>query len=92
MRRLDAMAGRAAACEGGLESCNCVSGHRGELPDPAAVAFGEQDLDAPLTGEEAVQACGALESGRTRPLSLSVALLTGMEEKEPARRPTGCVP
>ena len=48
------MVGRAAACEDGLESCNCVSGHRGELPDPAAAAFGEQDLDAPLTGEEAV--------------------------------------
>nr|XP_014333228.1 PREDICTED: uncharacterized protein LOC106700770 [Bos mutus] len=32
MRRLDAMAGRAAACEDGLESCNCVSGHRAPAP------------------------------------------------------------
>ena len=50
---------RAAACEGGLESCNCLSGHGGERLGPTASAFGEQDLDAPLTGEEAVQACGA---------------------------------
>ncbi|XP_043345036.1 collagen alpha-1(I) chain-like isoform X2 [Cervus canadensis] len=54
-----AKAGRAAACDGGLESCSCLSGHRGERPGPMAAAFGEQDLDAPLTGEEAVQACGA---------------------------------
>ncbi|XP_043743384.1 collagen alpha-1(I) chain-like [Cervus elaphus] len=53
-----AKAGRAAACDGGLESCSCLSGHRGERPGPMAAAFGEQDLDAPLTGEEAVQACG----------------------------------
>lgn len=86
------MAGRAAAWEGGLESCHCTSGHRGERPDPTAAAFLEQELDAPLTGEEPVQACGAPGSGRTLGLcSLSVALLTGMEEKEPAGRPTGCV-
>lgn len=59
------MAGRAAAWEGGLESCHCTSGHRGERPDPMAAAFLEQELDAPLTGEEPVQACGAPGSGRT---------------------------
>lgn len=59
------MAGRAAAWEGGLESCHCTSGHRGERPDPTAAAFLEQELDAPLTGEEPVQACGAPGSGRT---------------------------
>ncbi|KAM7231400.1 hypothetical protein CapIbe_017845, partial [Capra ibex] len=59
------MAGRAAAWEGGLESCHCTSGHHGELPDPTAAAFLEQELDAPLTGEEPVQACGAPGSGRT---------------------------
>ncbi|XP_057564446.1 transcription initiation factor TFIID subunit 4-like [Hippopotamus amphibius kiboko] len=67
--RLDAGARRAAACEGGLASLELRPGSpRGALgcaPGPAAASLGEsRDLDASLSDEEGVQACGASGSGR----------------------------
>lgn len=58
-------------------------------PGPHGRRFPEQELDAPLTAEEPASGLWSAGLTDTGPLSLSVALLTGMEEKEPARRPTG---